>query len=237
MKESKSDLPDMKYAEHEYTEEDLQRACSSFYARYVKRPLDFCLALMLLAIIWPFMLVAGMAVALETGFPVLYRPLRGGWQGQPFRIFKFRTMVHGADRLGGGTTALNDKRITKVGNVLRKTKLDETIQLFNILNGTMSFVGPRPELLEYTQRYTGLEKYILKVRPGITDFSSLKFISLDEIVGATDADAAYEQKVLPAKNRLRLRYVAEQSFLTDVRLVLCTIGGVFRKSFRFALRG
>ena len=143
--------------------------------------------------LWAMMPV--LLIAFETGFPVLYRPLRGGYRAKPFRIFKFRTMVKNADKIGGGTTALNDKRITRVGAILRKTKLDEIPQLFNVLVGTMSFIGPRPELLKYTDAYDETEKHILNVRPGITDFSSISFISLDEIVGAENADEMYEKYI------------------------------------------
>ena len=106
----------------------------------------------------------------------------------------------------GGTTALNDPRITRTGKALRKLKLDELPQVYNVLLGSMSFIGPRPELLRYTEAYKGEEKIILEVRPGITDFSSIEFISLDEIVGAENADEMYEKYVLEKKNKLRIRY-------------------------------
>ncbi len=192
--------------------------------------LDFVLALMGLAVVWPILLILTLAVAIETGFPVLYRPLRGGYRGKSFRICKFRSMVKDADKIGGGTTALNDSRITKVGAFLRKTKLDETAQLLNVLGGSMSFVGPRPELLQYTEAYQGLDKNILNVRPGITDFSSINFISLDEIVGSENADEMYEKYVLKRKNQLRLKYVAEVSFVTDVKIFFSTVLHVLKKA-------
>lgn len=146
-------------------------------------------------------------------------------------------MVKNADQVGGGTTALHDSRITKVGNILRKTKIDEFPNLFNILKGQMSFVGPRPELLRYTREYHGAEKIILEVRPGITDYSSLEFINLDEIVGSGNADEVYEQKVLPLKNKLRMKYAAEVSFKTDVKIFCMTVGKVIEKAFGFLFRG
>ena len=161
---------------------------SSFYNLFIKRWIGIILAVILIMVLWPFYLIIAAAVAIEDGFPVFYRPQRGGYKNKPFRIFKYRTMVKNADKIGGGTTALNDPRITKVGNFLRKTKLDETPQLFNIIAGTMSFIGPRPELLRYVEQYKGDEKLILEVRPGITDFSSIEFINLDEIVGQGNAD-------------------------------------------------
>ncbi len=138
-------------------------------------------------------------------------------------------------RLGGGTTAINDPRITKVGNFLRKPKLDEIPQLFNIVNGTMSFIGPRPELLQYTDKYEGEEKLILEVRPGITDFSSIEFINLDEIVGQGNADEMYEKYVLKKKNELRIRYAKEVSFTTDVKLFAKTVWKVVEKAFSFII--
>lgn len=141
-------------------------------------------------------------------------------------------MVINADKIGGNTTALNDPRITRVGKILRKTKLDELPQLINIIKGDMSFVGPRPEVLAYTSKYTEEEKRILSVRPGITDISSLKYISLDEVVGAVNADEYYETHVLHNKNLLRLEYVDKQSFSLDAKLFFLTIWGVFKKIFK-----
>lgn len=215
-----------------FTQGDLKRSYNGFYNRIGKRFIDFIIALIGLLLIWPFMLIIAVAVVAETGFPVFYKPQRGGFRGKPFRIFKFRTMVQNADQIGGGTTALNDSRITKVGAVLRKTKLDETAQLFNIINGTMSFIGPRPELLKYTNAYNKMEKNILNVRPGITDYSSINFINLDEIVGTQNADEIYEKYVLPRKNQLRLKYVATVSVRTDLKLFCQTVSHVAKKVLR-----
>lgn len=134
-----------------------------------------------------------------------------------------------AEKLGGGTTALQDKRITQIGHFLRKTKLDEIPQLFNIILGQMSFIGPRPELPQYTNLYNEEEKIILSVRPGITDLSSKHFVNLDEVVGSDDADSAYEQYVLKKKNQLRIQYVKEQNFLLDMYLFFSTILVVSKK--------
>lgn len=216
----------------DYTEEQLKKKYNSFYNRYIKRFLDFCIALIGLLIIWPLMVVVAIAVVAETGFPVFYRPERGGYRGKTFHIFKYRTMVQNADKIGGGTTAFNDSRITKVGGFLRKTKLDEIAQLFNILNGTMSFIGPRPDLLKYTQAYAGLDRNILNVRPGITDYSSIDFINLDEIVGSENADEMYERYVLKRKNQLRLKYVATVSATTDIKIFWNTVFQVLKKCIR-----
>lgn len=146
-------------------------------------------------------------------------------------------MIKNADKVGGGTTALNDPRITKVGNFLRKTKLDKIPQLSNIIGGSKSFIGPRPELLRYTDRYEGEEKLIFEVRPGITDFSSIEFINLDEIVGQGNADEMYEKYVLKKKNALRIKYAKEVSLVTDVKLFCRTIWGVITKALSFIFLG
>jgi len=210
-----------------------KKAYDRFYNRYVKRMLDFVLAVILFIPVLPLYIIISVLILLDDGFPVFYRPMRGGYRGRSFRIAKFRTMVKNADQIGGGTTANNDPRITRVGRILRKTKLDETANLINILQGTMSFIGPRPELLQYTDQYQGAEKEILEVRPGITDYSSIHFINLDEIVGAEDADAMYEKLVLKKKNALRIQYAETVSFSADVRLFFQTIRAVFQKSRRF----
>lgn len=203
------------------------------YNRYVKRVLDLVLALIFSVVLLPVYLLLALAVVIDTGFPVFYRAQRGGYHERPFRIFKFRSMVKNADQIGSGTTALHDSRITKVGNVLRKTKLDELPQLFNIVRGEMSFIGPRPELLRYTSQYEGEEQLIHRVRPGITDYSSIEFINLDEIVGSENVDEMYEQCVLKRKNELRVKYAKTVSFGTDVKLLFVTIWDVLKKMCRF----
>ena len=213
----------------QYTEDQLRRSYNGIYNRCIKRVIDFCLAFVGITVTFPIVLTISVLIAVETGFPVLYRPQRGGYKDKTFRICKFRTMIQNADKIGGGTTALNDSRITKVGGFLRKTKLDEVPQLFNVLCGTMSFIGPRPELLRYTKAYQGVEKNILNVRPGITDYSSINFISLDEIVGSQNADEMYEKYVLKKKNQLRLKYVADVSLKTDILLFWDTVVNVIKK--------
>ena len=206
------------------------------YNRYVKRGLDFILALVLFVVTSPILLVISVLIVADSGRPVFYRAERGGYHQKTFRIFKFRTMVQNADKIGGGTTALNDSRITRVGAFLRKTKLDEFANLISILTGNMSFIGPRPELIQYTSQYKGTETLIHEVRPGITDYSSIEFINLDEIVGGSNADEMYEEYVLPKKNKLRVKYAATVSFGTDCRLFILTVGKVLEKMVNTVLR-
>ncbi len=203
------------------------------YNRYVKRVLDLVLALIFAVVLSPVYLLLAIAVVVDTGFPVFYRAQRGGYHEKPFRIFKFRSMVKNADQIGGGTTALHDSRITRVGNVLRKTKLDEIPQLFNIIKGEMSFIGPRPELIHYTSQYKDEELLIHRVRPGITDYSSIEFINLDEIVGTENVDEMYEKCILKRKNELRIKYAKTVSFGTDIKLLFVTIWDVLKKICRF----
>ena len=208
----------------------------SLYNRHIKRCLGFILAVPFLLLALPLYVLIALAIFIEDGFPIFYRPLRGGYKNKPFRIFKFRTMMKNADRIGGGTTANHDPRITRVGNFLRKTKLDETANLINILRGTMSFVGPRPELLQYTNQYKDKELEILEVRPGVTDFSCLEFINLDEIVGSVNADEMYEKYVLKRKNELRIKYAENVSLKTDTLIFFRTIGKVISKAFGFVFK-
>lgn len=208
---------------------DKREGYKSAYNRYIKRVIDFFAALLLFIVALPVFFVIAAAIAIDSGFPVFYKPLRAGYMNKPFRIYKFRTMVKDADK-GDGTTALNDPRITRVGKILRKIKLDEIPQLINVLNSTMSFIGPRPELLRYAEQYEGEEELILRVRPGITDFSSIEFINLDEIVGEENPDEMYEKYVLKDKNRLRIKYAREVSAKTDAMLFFKTCWSVLKKA-------
>lgn len=213
----------------QYTDDQLQKKINGLYNRVIKRCIDVVLALILFFICLPFYLVITLAICVQDGFPVIYRAPRGGYHNKTFKICKFRSMVKNADRIGGYTTAFHDPRVTKVGAVLRKSKLDEIPQLINILKGEMSFVGPRPEVLEYVNRFTGIEKYILEVRPGITDYSSIKFANLDELVGEKNVDEFFQKEILGQKNALRVKYVAEISFATDVKIFFMTIGAVLNR--------
>lgn len=204
-----------------------------FYSKVVKRALDFLLALVLLIPGCILMLPLAVWVKLDSPGPVFYRALRGGYHNKPFYIMKFRSMVVDADKTGG-CTALNDSRVTRAGKVMRRLKLDELPQLFNIIKGDMSFVGPRPELLLYTTQYTPEQECILWVRPGITDRSSIVYIAQDELVGEENPVENFEKYILPEKNRLRVEYAKSQCFTLDMQLFFETIGGVFGKAKKMA---
>jgi lipopolysaccharide/colanic/teichoic acid biosynthesis glycosyltransferase len=189
-----------------------------------KRVFDVLGALFGLIVLSPLLLLIAVGVKLGSRGPVFYRGVRAGRYGRPFKTFKFRTMVPDAERLGGLSTAKNDPRVTRVGRFLRKYKLDELPQLLNVLKGEMSIVGPRPEMPEYTSLYTGEEKLILTVRPGITDYASIEFSNLGEILGDEEPDRVYEEQIRPIKNALRVKYVKEQSFWVDIGIIFRTFG-------------
>jgi lipopolysaccharide/colanic/teichoic acid biosynthesis glycosyltransferase len=194
-----------------------------------KRIFDIISCSLSLPFLLPFFAIIAITIRLNSPGPVFYRGWRIGFNGKPFRIFKFRTMVVNAEKIGGGTTALKDPRITNIGNFLRKYKLDELPQVLNVIKGDMSIVGPRPELAQYTDLYKGEELIILSVRPGITDYSSMKFSALDEVVGSGDADSVFEAIVLAKKNELRIKYVQERTFFGDIKLIFQTLYLIFRK--------
>ncbi len=211
-------------------------AYNGVYNRVIKRVLDITISGIVITFIWPIYFVISILIFLDDGFPILYCANRGGYQGKTFKIKKFRSMVKNADRIGGGTTSKNDPRITKIGYYLRKTKLDELPQILQVFTGEISLIGPRPELLKYTKQYEGEEKDILKVRPGITDFSSIEFINLDEIVGNENADEMYEKLVLKRKNELRVKYAHSVSFTTDVYIFFKSLIAVIGKVYGFVLK-
>lgn len=210
-----------------------KHASDKVYNRYIKRLIDFVVSGIALCFLWPFYLIISVIIVIDDGFPIFYRAERGGYKGKTFRICKFRTMVKNADKIGGGTTALNDLRITRAGRILRKTKLDEIPQIGQVFLGKMSLIGPRPELLKYVEQYTGDEKTILEVRPGITDYSSIEYINLDEIVGSENVDEMYEKHVLKKKNSLRIKYVQNVSLKTDCYIFMKTILAVLAKGIKF----
>jgi lipopolysaccharide/colanic/teichoic acid biosynthesis glycosyltransferase len=163
-----------------------------------------------------------LAVIVDNGPPVFFRQTRIGKNGRPFRIWKFRTMCVGS--LGSVITAAGDGRITRVGAVLRRWKLDELPQLFNVLTGDMSLVGPRPEVAEYVRLELPMWQAVLQVRPGITDLASLLYRNEEKLLGAAhDPNAFYRESVLPAKLLLNLAYLRSRSFWLDLRLIVLTI--------------
>ena len=191
----------------------------------LKRLFDFSAALVGLIILSPLFLVTALIILITDPGPILYRAKRVGKQNKPFIMFKFRSMVVNADKLGGPSTAGDDARLTGIGKILRKFKLDELPELANVLNGTMSLVGPRPDVQMYIDMMTPEERAtILSVRPGITDWASLWNFHEEEVLhGAADPELAYQEKIWPEKKRLQIKYVKEQSFGADMKIIFQTI--------------
>ncbi len=171
----------------------------------------------------PVLALAAAAVRFGSAGPVFFRQERIGRGGRPFFILKFRTMVTDAAKLGGPITFGDDPRITRIGKFLRKTKLDELPQLFNVLAGDMSLVGPRPEVRRYVDMFQEDYNIILQVRPGITDLASIKYRDEAAVLGsAADPEQEYIRIVLPEKIRLAKEYVARRSFRLDLAILFGT---------------
>lgn len=176
----------------------------------------------------PFFFIIAIKIKANDGGQVFYRGERVGLQGKLFRIFKFRTMVVDAEKIGGSSTSDNDSRITKTGKLLRKYKLDELPQLINVLRGDMSIVGPRPEVEYYVNMFTEEEEAILSVKPGITDWASLW--NSDEgalLTESEDPDKTYFEEIRPEKLRLQLKYVNNHNFWIDIKIIFLTIIAIF----------
>lgn len=190
----------------------------------MKRVLDIVVAAFGLLLLAPLFLVVGLLIRREDGGPVFFRQTRMGRNGSPFRIWKFRTMVVEADRLGPPLTAGQDPRITRIGHWLRRLKLDELPQLLNVWAGEMTLVGPRPEVPEYVALYTMEQRELLKLKPGITCPASLEYFDEAELLGNSDDPARlYVEEIMPEKIRLALAYAARANILTDLRVIVQTL--------------
>lgn len=190
----------------------------------LKRLFDIIFSLIWLILLSPLFLFIGILIKLEDKGPVFYPGIRVGKFGKPFRMYKFRTMVVNADKIGGPSTSDDDPRLLKIGKFLRKYKLDEIPQLINVFKGEMSFVGPRPEVPMEVETYSPDEKRILTVKPGITDYASLVFHNEGEILkGSTDPHQTYREKIKPGKLNLALQYVDEHSLRVDLKIIIQTV--------------
>lgn len=196
----------------------------------IKQILDFIISLGALIILSPILIYIAFRIKSEDGGSVFYRGERVGMQGELFNIYKFRTMIRNADQMGGSSTADDDVRITKIGHLLRKHKIDELPQLINVLKGEMSLVGPRPQVKWAVDLYSTEEREILTVKPGLTDDASLRFANEGEILkGSQDPDKDYMQKIHPGKIRLSLHYVRNRSLLGDFVIIFQTMVLIFKK--------
>lgn len=196
-----------------------------------KRLFDLFFATLGLILLSPILLLVAVLIKKEDCGPIFYRGVRVGLFGKTFRIYKFRSMVVNAEKLGASSTSDDDSRITKIGKTLRKFKLDELPQLINVFVGDMSFVGPRPEVQKFVDLYTEEEKAILNLRPGITDWASLW--NSDEgaiLAGSPDPDQTYLEKIRPEKIRLQLKYARERSLIIDFVIILQTLSKIIFRS-------
>lgn len=196
-----------------------------------KRLFDIALSLLGLTFLAPLFLLIAVLIKAESSGPVFFRQERVGLHGRPFRIHKFRTMRADRESAGPLLTIGADPRITRVGRFLRRYKLDELPQLIDVLLGRMSLVGPRPEVPKYVALYPEeVHEKVLSVRPGITDWASIRFRDENALLGrAADPERAYVEEVLPIKLRFYLEYVDTRSFLVDLRIIFATIAAVFRR--------
>lgn len=193
----------------------------------IKRVFDFVLAILGAGLFFPIFLFCATAIKLTSFGPVFYHGKRIGLNGKTFCIFKFRTMVVDAERIGGTSTSEDDARITTIGKYLRKFKVDELPQLFNVLAGDMSFVGPRPQVEWAVKLYNDNERRLLSVRPGITDYASIAFRNEGEMLkGSKDPDKDYLEKIAPEKIRLGLKYVDNHNLWIDLKIIAATIRAV-----------
>jgi lipopolysaccharide/colanic/teichoic acid biosynthesis glycosyltransferase len=192
-----------------------------------KRSFDVVAAATGLLLLGPVLLACAFAVKATSPGPALFTQERMGRAFRPFRLLKFRSMAHGA--AGAQVTTAGDARVTPVGRVLRKTKLDELPQLINVLRGEMSLVGPRPEVRRYVEAFREDYARILEVRPGITDFAAIEYRDEEAILArSANPERAYVEEVLPAKIRLYYKYLERRSFSTDLVLIFRTLGAIIR---------
>jgi lipopolysaccharide/colanic/teichoic acid biosynthesis glycosyltransferase len=205
-----------------------ERLPQGFYVKHGKRVLDCASSAMGMFLLLPVFVLVAASIKLTSRGPVFYRQMRVGKDGQPFHILKFRSMIVDAPQMSPGITVSGDNRITQVGRFLRRYKIDELPQLWNVLQGNMSLVGPRPELPKYVEDYSPEQKLVLCVRPGITDPASLAYRHEEEILSrCEDPERIYRTEILPDKLAQNLEYIRHISFQKDLRIILATVSHSF----------
>jgi lipopolysaccharide/colanic/teichoic acid biosynthesis glycosyltransferase len=203
----------------------------SLYSRYGKRALDITLSLLGLLVLAPFLMLIGLCIKCTSRGPILFRQVRVGQNARLFEILKFRSMIADAETKGLGITAVDDCRITPFGCMLREYKIDELPQLYNVLKGDMSLVGPRPELPMYVEQYSPEERNVLSVRPGLTDPASLFYCDEGRLLAESpDPEHLYRHNILPHKLLLNLKYIESVSLKHDTILVLSTVWHLLPRS-------
>jgi lipopolysaccharide/colanic/teichoic acid biosynthesis glycosyltransferase len=196
----------------------------------VKRLFDIVCSSAGLFLLSPFFVAVAILIKRDSSGPVFFRQTRMGQFGKPFRIYKFRTMCLDAEKKGAQVSTGDDPRITGIGKFLRKYKIDELPQLFNVVSGEMSLVGPRPEVPRYVDAFKEDYEEILTVKPGITDYASLEFKNENELLkAAEDPEKKYIDDILPVKIEYYKKYLREQSLSTDIKLIFLTLAGIIRR--------
>ena len=194
-----------------------------------KRVFDFFSSLIGIIILSPLLLIVSIIIKFSSKGPIFFKQIRVGKNEKEFAILKFRTMVTDAEKLGKQITVGRDPRITPIGHFLRKYKLDELPQLFNVLLGEMSLVGPRPEVPRYTKYYSEEQKNVLKVKPGITDYASIKYSDENSLLGESDnPEGIYINQVMPDKLRINLEYIERRSVFEDFKVILLTFAKIVK---------
>lgn len=193
------------------------------------RCFDVLFSLLGILLLSPVFLILYISIRLESKGGGVYRQQRVGRYGKDFFVYKFRSMRVGADRQGLITVGGRDPRITRIGYFIRKYKLDELPQLFNVLKGDMSLVGPRPEVRKYVDLYTDEQRRVLSVRPGITDYASIEYVDENRILGqAEDADKAYVEQIMPDKIRYNMKYIDNRSIKEYFKIIFLTFRSILR---------
>lgn len=196
----------------------------------MKRFFDILGSLLGLIVLSPLFLILIIWIKLDSSGAAFYFQTRVGKDGRDFNLYKFRSMRIGSDQKGLITVGDKDPRITKVGYFIRKYKLDELPQLFNVLIGDMSFVGPRPEVRKYVDMYTDEQKEVLSIRPGITDYASIEYVDENTILGiAADPDKVYIDQIMPDKIRYNMRYIQNYSLKEYFKIIFLTLLKIVRK--------
>ena len=196
----------------------------------MKRLFDIIFSFLGLLVLLPLFALVAIFIKFDSKGSVFYLQERIGKNGMPFTIIKFRTMKVNAEKNGLLSLGKNDKRITRTGAILRKRKIDELPQLINVLKGDMSLVGPRPEVKKYVDLYTEEQRRILQIKPGITDYASIKYIDEEQLLGASEnPEKTYIKEILPHKITLNLSYLERRNFFSDIKLIIISVLKMFRK--------
>ncbi len=201
------------------------KRCSLFF----KRIFDILVAIIIFVVLSPVFVIISIAIKMDSKGPVMFRQVRVTQYGKQFKIFKFRTMVNDADKIGSQVTSKNDARITKVGKFLRKSRLDEIPQLFNIIVGDMSFVGTRPEVVKYVEKYTDEMMATLLLPAGVTSETSIQYKDEDRLLAnVDDVEEVYINEILPEKMKYNLKNIENFSFFNDIKVMVRTVIAVVK---------